>query len=334
MSDSMERGDSGLNPSAGLSAMGYYLPPTERTVAEVVDAGLASSDSEKLTRLGFATIRIAGDEPAEQMAVRAVRDLSTRSGFDLARVDVVLYAGGLAISSTVTSDDQERWATMSDATPQFRFPGPYLQSELRIPNASVIGLTQLACNSFQATLRVARALIASEPAVNHVLCVAADRFPACAKREIVYNLMSDGACAGVVSRGERTNRILATSQITRGTYWDSTITHDQLIAAYFPLAHRAIVEAVEAAGCTLDEIDLLIPHNLNLKSWEILARILGIPLERIYTRNIARIGHAVASDNIINYLDAQDEGRIVMGDKVALFVMGFGAHWSCTVVEA
>ncbi len=315
--------------------MGYYLPPTERTVEEVVAAGQSNSDQEKLTRLGFHTIRVAGDEPVGQMAVKAVRDLTRRSGFDLARVDVILYAGGLASSSVVTTDDQERWGGMTDPTPLFRFPGPSLQAALGIPNASVIGLTQLACNAFQATLRVARGLIAAEPGVNHVLCVASDRFPASAKREIVYNLMSDGACAAVVSRGEERNRLLAMTQITRGAYWDSTISHDQLIAAYFPLARRAIVEAVEAAGCqSIDEIDLLIPHNLNLKSWGILAQILGIPLDRVYTRNIARIGHAVAADNIINYVDAVEEGRIVKGNKVALFVMGFGAHWSCTVVEA
>jgi 3-oxoacyl-[acyl-carrier-protein] synthase-3 len=318
---------------AGIAAMGYYLPSIERSVEQLVNAGLTNSDRDKLTQLGFATIRVAGDEPAEHMAVQAVRDLCSRSNFDLNQIDVVLYAGALAISSAITSDDQASWGSMSDPTPMFRFPGPYLQSELGIPDASVIGVTQLACNSFQATLRIAQGLIAAEPSVDHVLCVAADRFPARAKREIVYNLMSDGACAGVVSRGAHSNRILATRHITRGAYWDSTISHDQLIAAYFPIARRSIVEAIEAAGCSLDEIALLIPHNLNLKSWGILAQILGIPLSRIYTRNIARIGHVVASDNIINYVDALDEGLIVKGSKVALFVMGFGAHWSCTVLE-
>jgi 3-oxoacyl-[acyl-carrier-protein] synthase-3 len=325
---------SGLEASAGISAMGYYLPLCEQSVEEVVESGRSNSDREKLRELGFATIRVADGEPAEHLAVQAVRDLQRRSGFDLSRIDVVLYAGALGTSSIVTHDDQERWGGMSDPTPLFRFPGTRLQGELGIPNASVIGVTQLACNTFQATLRLARALLGAEPGVSHVLCVAADRFPAGAKREIVYNLMSDGACAAVVSRGESANRILATTQITRGAYWDSTISHDQLIAAYFPLARRAIVEAVEAAGFGLHELDLLVPHNLNLKSWSILAQVLGIPLDRVYTRNIARIGHVVASDNIINYVDALAEGRIVKGNKIALFVMGFGAHWSCTVLEA
>jgi 3-oxoacyl-[acyl-carrier-protein] synthase III len=58
-----------------------------------------------------------------------------------------------------------------------------------------------------------------------------------------------------------------------------------------------------------------------------------MPLERIYTANIARVGHVVASDNIINYIDAFAQGRILRGHKIAMFVMGFGAHWSCTVIE-
>ena len=317
----------------GISAMGYYLPPAEQTVAQVVHAGQTISDEAKLRQLGFQTIRVAREDSAVQMAIEAVRNLRSRSGFDLDRIDVVVYAGALASSSVVATDDQESWGSMVDPAPLFRFPGPCLQSELGIPNASVIGVTQLACNSFQAAIRVARALILAEPSVNDVLCVAADRFPANARREIVYNLMSDGACAAVVSRGERSNRLLATAQITRGAYWDSTVSHDQLIAAYFPLARRVILEALEAAGLETADIDLLIPHNLNLKSWEILAQVVGIPIEKIYTANIARIGHVVASDNVINYLDAFDAGRLVRGDKVALFVMGFGAHWSCSIIE-
>ena len=318
----------------GIPAMGYYLPATRQTVAEVVGAGQAISDAAKLTQLGFDSIRVASEISTGQMAIEAVRDLQRRSSFDLERIDVIVYAGALATSSVVVSDDQPAWGTMRDPVPLFRFTGPCLQAALGLPNASVIGIAQLACNTFQAAIRVARALILAEPSVNNVLCVAADRFPAGARREIVYNLMSDGACAAVVSRDASSNRILAASQITRGAYWDGIVSHDQLIAAYFPLARRAILEALEAAGLRVGDLDHFIPHNLNHKSWEILAQIVGIPLAKIFTENIPRIGHVVASDNVINFLDAFDSGRIKRGDKVALFVMGFGAHWNCLVLEA
>ena len=317
----------------GIPAMGYYLPPTRQSVSQVVAAGQAISDAAKLTQLGFDSIHVAGEVSPAQMAVEAVRDLQRRSGYDIDRIDVIVYAGALATSSVVASDDQPAWGTMHDPVPLFRFPGPCLQAALGLPNATVIGIAQLACNTFQAAIRVARALILAEPSVNNVLCVAADRFPADARREIVYNLMSDGACAAVVSRDAGSNRILATAQITRGAYWDGTVSHDQLIAAYFPLARRVILEALEAADLRVGELDHLIPHNLNRKSWEILAQIVGIPLAKIYTENIPRIGHVVASDNVINFLDAFDAGRVKRGDKVALFVMGFGAHWNCTILE-
>jgi 3-oxoacyl-[acyl-carrier-protein] synthase-3 len=319
--------------SVGISAMGYYLPPAEETVHQLVDMGRTTSSAARLGQLGFGAIRIAREDTAIQMAIEAVRNLRSRSGFNLDRIDMVIYAGALATSSVVASDEQESWGSMKDPSPLFRFPGPCLQAELGIPDAGVIGVTQLACNTFQAAIRVARALILAEPSLNNILCVASDRFPANASREIVYNLMSDGACAAVVSRGARSNRVLAAAQITRGTYWDSTISHDQLIAAYFPLARRVIFDALDAAELKVDDLALLIPHNLNLKSWEILARVVGIPIGKIYTANISRIGHVVASDNIINYLDALDAGLLERGDKVALFVMGFGAHWSCSILE-
>ena len=323
-----------LEQSVGISAMGYYLPRTQLSIEHLVESGRTNSSADKLIKLGFESIRTAGEESAVQLAIQAVRDLQRRSGFDLDRIDVLLYAGALATSSVVSSDDAGPWNAMADPTPLFRFPGTCLQAELGMPNASVIGIAQLACNTFQAALRVARGLLLAEPSVSHILCVAADRFPPSAKREIVYNLMSDGACAAVISRGCSSNRILATRQITRGAYWDSSISHDQLIAAYFPLAKRAILEAVAAAALTIDDIDLLIPHNINIKSWEILSQVVGLPMRRIYTANISRIGHVVASDNIINYVDCMAEDRIARGGKIALFVMGFGAHWSCTIIEA
>jgi 3-oxoacyl-[acyl-carrier-protein] synthase-3 len=65
----------------------------------------------------------------------------------------------------------------------------------------------------------------------------------------------------------------------------------------------------------------------------VLAKVLGVPLEKVYTKNIAPRGHAVAVDNLINYADAVAEGALSPGDKVAWFVTGFGAHWSALVLE-
>jgi 3-oxoacyl-[acyl-carrier-protein] synthase-3 len=317
-----------------LGAFGYYLPATRRTLDELVRNGHTTSDAARLVQLGFDSIHVAGDEPVDVLAAGAVADLVRRSGFDLERVSLMLYGGGLAVSSMVDPGADFGWGRTSNPLPFFKFPGTRLQHELGLPHVPVMGVAQLACNAMQGCIRLARALIVAEPALEHVLCVCADRFPPDANREIVYNLMSDGASAVLVSRGGGRNRILGSTQITRGVYWDGESSHDQLVASYFPLARQVILDGLGQAGLAVAALDLLIPHNINRKSWDILSQVVGISPSKIFTDNIARVGHVVASDNVINYVDAMAAGRVRPGDKVAWFVTGFGAHWSCTVLEA
>jgi len=317
----------------GLSALGYHLPAASVSVEELAAQGLTNSSAEKLRALGYGTARLARAESLDQLALCAVQDLVTRSGFDLTQIDLILFGAGLSLGGVVDPGPDFAWQATQDPLPFFRFPGTRLQAELGLPRAQVLGVGQLACNAFQGCLRLARSVLLAEPDVRHVLCVSADRFPDLARREIVYSLMSDGACAAVVSRHPERQRILSMSQLTRGVYWDGAASHDQIISAYFPLARQAFFDALARAGLTPADLKLLIPHNITLKSWEILAPLLGLPMERVYTANISRIGHVVASDNVINYLDAVAEGRLVAGDRVALLVTGFGAHFGCLVLE-
>jgi 3-oxoacyl-[acyl-carrier-protein] synthase-3 len=260
-------------------------------------------------------------------------DLQRRSGFDLKRVDVILYGGGIGLSSMVDPGEAYAFNQARNPLPLFKFPASRIQAELGLPHAPVLGVAQLACSAFQGCLRMARALLLAEPALEHVLCVAADKFPPKANREIVYNLMSDGACAAIVSRGQERHQLLACHQLSRGVYWDCEKSHDSLIAGYFSLVREALQDALRQAGVSLSHLDLLIPHNVNRTSWDLLGNVLQLAPEKLYTKNIARFGHAVASDNVINYVDALDEGRLQPGDTAAWFVTGFGAHWSCSVFK-
>lgn len=318
----------------GLGALGYYLPPTRASVEELAASGRTTSAADKLRFLGFGDVRIADGETSFDLARRAIDDLVRRSGFDLGRADLVIYGAGLGTGNVIDLPAGYDAFHATNPLPLFRFPGTRLAHELGLPRVEVLGVSQLACSTFQACMRVARAILIAEPAIDNVLCVAADRFPTEANREIVYNLMSDGACAGVVSRRSERHRLLATRNLSRSVYWDGEATHDQLIAGFFPLVREAMAGALADAGLGFDDVRLVIPHNVNAKSWEIVGRIIGVPPERVYTRNIARFGHAVTTDNVANYLDAIDDGRIRPGDVALWFVTGFGAHWSCAVVRA
>ena len=320
-----------MNP-IGFSAAGYYLPPTRQSMEDLASTGRVTSSPEKLRQLGYANIHVAGEETTAGLARGAVADLVDRTGFDLSKIGMILYGSGLAVNSMVAPDAGFAW-TGENPLPFFKFPASQLQHELGLPGVPVLGVTQLACCAFQGSVRLASGMLHAEPDLDNILCVSADRFPESANREIVYNVMSDGACAAVVSRNVARHRLLATAQISRGVYWDGEASHDRLIAATFPLVREVFYEALERANVDVGELALVIPHNINTRCWDILGHVLGVPADKIYTENIARVGHAVASDNTINYIDAWNAGRLAAGDRVALLVTGFGAHWNCMIVE-
>jgi 3-oxoacyl-[acyl-carrier-protein] synthase-3 len=182
-------------------------------------------------------------------------------------------------------------------------------------------------------LRVARGLLAAEPELRSVLCVCANRLPAGAPREIVYNVIADGAGAALVTRDPPTNRVLDSYHVTKGAYWDEVALRNELLAGYFPTSQAVIREALKRAGLGVDEVDWIVPHNVSLRSWEILLGSLRIPMSKLYAANIGRRGHNIAADHIVNLADMEAEGLLQAGQRLLLFNFGFGAHWSTIILE-
>src|SRR5215203_684283 len=170
---------------------------------------------------------------------------------------------------------------MRDLMDFFKYPASRLQSEFDLANATVAGIDQQGCAAIFSAVRLARATLLAEPDVRTVLCVSADRLPHGSSREVVYNLVSDGACAMLVRRGTERNRIIASHQVTKGAFWDSGSLENEIIAAYFPTARTVIEDTLRKAGITLDDIALVIPHNVSLRSWEILMGLIGCPREKL-----------------------------------------------------
>lgn len=319
----------------GMAGLAYYLPPTRRSLAELHSEGLLTGSPETLATFGFEYAHVADGETHLDMAVRAARQAMEGAGVEPAEIGLVLYATALAGSATMAaSSDTDTGAVLRLGTVAecFQYPAPYLQAELELTRAAVAGVDQQGCASLMSALRLGRAMLATEPGIGAVLCVSADVFPAGQPRDLVYNVISDGACAVVLRHGAP-NRILSCAQVTKGSYWDAAAVEHEVIAAYFPTARNLITTALESAGLTLDDIALVIPHNVSRRSWDILRGLLQLPGERVYTDNIARAGHTIASDNILNLRDAIDGGRVNKGDKLLLFTFGFGLNWSCMVVE-
>jgi 3-oxoacyl-[acyl-carrier-protein] synthase-3 len=178
-----------------------------------------------------------------------------------------------------------------------------------------------------------RALLKADPAVERVLCVSVDVLPAGSSREILYNLISDGACAVLLERGDGPDRLVAERQITKGYYWDCETRGNEIVAAYFPTARTLIRDTLASAALTADDIALIVPHNVSLRSWEILLQLTALPLERLYADNIPMKAHVISGDNFINLKDAEGQGRLRTGDRLLLFNFGFGASWASLLVE-
>jgi 3-oxoacyl-[acyl-carrier-protein] synthase-3 len=176
-------------------------------------------------------------------------------------------------------------------------------------------------------------MLLAEPDLGMALCVAADRFPSHAPREMVYNVVSDAACAALLRRDAPRNRILACGHVTKGALWDAGEMENEIIAAYFPTARTVVHETLARAGLEPADIDWIVPHNVSLRSWEILLGLLGLPRDRLYADNIARVGHTIASDGLLNLRDLLDSGGVRQGDRLLLFTFGYGLNWSCIVVE-
>ncbi len=89
---------------------------------------------------------------------------------------------------------------------------------------------------------------------------------------------------------------------------------------------------VYKAGLTMDDIDLLIPHQANARIIEYAAKMLRIPMEKVYV-NIDRYGNTSAASIPIALVEAVQQGRIKDGDKVVLNGFGAGLTWATTLVQ-
>lgn len=309
------------NSSIGLRGLGAVLPERFAPLAELP----LISPVERLSAFGFEGAAIADDPTALalQAAKRALADA------DLAPrdIDVLLFAG--ALPSTHQRRSEQPSGGVLDG---FCYTASWLQEELRLERASVSGVAQQGCAGMFSALRTARALLLAEPELEHILCIGADALAPGDCREVLYNVISDAACAVVVSRTGIRERWSAFHQISKGYYWDIPARESEIIAAYFPTARAVISETLRRAALTPSDVDLVIPTGVNATSWPILLRLCGIPEERLY-RARRRFGHTIAADSFLLLEEARATGALQAGMRVLLFTFGFGASWCALLLE-
>ena len=126
-------------------------------------------------------------------------------------------------------------------------------------------------------------------------------------------------------------RIVATHAITNGAL--AQASDDETVGSYFSYTHRLLNEVLRKAALTFDDIRWVVPQNTNVNAWAILARLLGLDPGRVHTGSIADVGHIISSDNVVNLLDLEKKHPVKTGEKLLLFMAGFGLNWQAVVLE-
>lgn len=307
----------------GIRSIATALP--EKFAA--VESLRTESSAETLRGFGFEGAWIEGDVPS--LAIRSGSAALERAGIPASEIDALLWISALADGHEHPS---EVTGESSGILSRFCYRGSWLQETLGLDRAVVGGVAQQGCAGMFGAMRQARALLAAEPDLSHVLCVAADAFPPDAGREILYNVISDAGCACILSREQIRYRWLAYHQVSKGYYWDVPAKRSEIIAAYFPTAAMTIRGVLKKAGLKSDDIDLVIPTGVNASSWPILMRLCGIPGERLHVPRTSH-GHTIAADSFLMLEEVEAAGLLHPGMKLLLFAYGFGSSWCALILE-
>ena len=95
---------------------------------------------------------------------------------------------------------------------------------------------------------------------------------------------------------------------------------------------EVILEAMTKAGLELSDLDMLIPHQANLRINQFVANTMGLRDDQMYN-NIMRYGNTTAASIPIALSEARDEGKVKKGDVVNLAAFGAGFTWASAVLR-
>jgi 3-oxoacyl-[acyl-carrier-protein] synthase III len=95
---------------------------------------------------------------------------------------------------------------------------------------------------------------------------------------------------------------------------------------------EACDQALRRAGITAGQVDLLVPHQANLRIIEATAKHAGIPMSKVMV-NVDRYGNTSSASIPLALEQAVAEGRVGAGSVVLLVAFGAGFTWGSTVIR-
>jgi 3-oxoacyl-[acyl-carrier-protein] synthase-3 len=279
--------------------------------------------------------------------------IKTRSGISERRVshvsvsDMATVAGRRALAAADISSDKVDLLIVTTCTPDTVIPSTaaHVQRKIGASNAAVFDLNA-GCSGFIYGLSVATAMIRSS-GYKKVLVIGAERvtwFLNWAVRDTAV-LFGDGAGAVVVEPSEQESGLLYSHLGCEGEAADALhlpnfgTAKNRFADDYDLFEHHfdgreifrravkgmayEIKIVLDELGLSKDDIDLLIPHQANLRIIESLAKYLSVDMSKVEV-NIQKYGNTSAATIPVAMVEALEAGRIKAGDRVLLAAFGAG----------
>ncbi len=328
-----------------ISGLGFYVPDnvvTNDDLSKLMD----TNDEWIQERTGIQERRHIkrGEDTTTSMGVKAAKIAIERSGVSYDDIDFIVFA------------------TIS---PDYYFPGPgvELQKELGLKTIGALDIRNQ-CSGFVYALSIADQFIKTGMYKN-ILVVASEvqslGLDMTTRGRGVSVIFGDGAGAVVLSRSNDESGILSTHLHSEGEHakelavlapgmggrWVTDILADNNPddESYFPYMNGQFVfkhavvrfsevihEGLQANNLQVSDIDLLIPHQANLRISQFIQKKFGLNDDQVFN-NIQKYGNTTAASIPIALAEAWEQGKIKKGDTLVLAAFGSGFTWASAIIK-
>ena len=330
-----------MNYNAFISGTGFNVPDQVITNDEL-SKYMDTSDKWIIERTGIKERRYVASEigPAD-LSIPAVEKALENASLNVSDIDMIIFA---------------------TSTPDYYAPGSgcLLQDKMGFNNIGALDI-RVQCSGFIYGLSIAEQYI-KNGTFEHILLVGAEvqstAMDLTTKGRDVAVIFGDGAGAVIVSRTESDKGILSSHIHSEGKYakelWLETPSSKLNPRISSRLLERGshflkmngrevfknavkrfpevIQEALDENSCNINDIDLLIPHQANLRITQMIQKKLKLKDSQVYS-NIHKYGNTTAASVPIALAEAVEKKMIVDNDIILLAAFGSGFAWGSTLIK-
>ena len=329
-------------PNAYIAGMGFFVPPKIVTNHDL-SKYMNTSDEWIRERTGIQERRFVekGMGPSD-MAIPATEQALESAGLSVGDIDFMIFA---------------------TSTPDYYIPGSgcLLQDKMDFNEIGALDI-RVQCAGFVYGLSIAEQYIKTGTFKNILLIGAEAQTTAMELNDNgrdVSVIFGDGAGAVIISGTEENQGILSTHMHSEGKYlkelWmeapasnagmprispeDLEVGKQYLQMNGKEVFRHAIVRFIEVIheclsenNLKVEDIDMLIPHQANLRITQMVQKKLGLNDDQVFS-NIHKYGNTTAASIPIALTEAVNEGKISKGDMVVLASFGSGFAWASAIMK-